>query len=53
MNAKTTVSRHIAAYLFWAVATVGGAVLGSTARADNVTLPEQLIGVTQGFLEFT
>jgi len=23
------------------------------ARADNITLPEQLIGVTQGFLEFT
>jgi flagella basal body P-ring formation protein FlgA len=23
------------------------------ARADNVTLPEQLIGATQGFLEFT
>jgi flagella basal body P-ring formation protein FlgA len=23
------------------------------SRADNVTLPEQLIGVTQGFLEFT
>lgn len=53
MNAKTTVSRHIATYLLWAIATVGGAVLGSAARADNVTLPEQLIGVTQGFLEFT
>ena len=27
--------------------------LGATARADNVTLPDLLIGVTQGFLEFT
>ena len=26
---------------------------GTTARADNVTLPDLLIGVTQGFLEFT
>ena len=26
---------------------------GVTARADNVTLPDLLIGVTQGFLEFT
>lgn len=25
----------------------------ATARADNVTLPDLLIGVTQGFLEFT
>ncbi|AZF43975.1 Flagellar basal-body P-ring formation protein FlgA [Pseudomonas sp. R1-43-08] len=27
--------------------------VGVTARADNVTLPDLLIGVTQGFLEFT
>ena len=27
--------------------------VASISRADNVTLPEQLIGVTQGFLEFT
>jgi flagella basal body P-ring formation protein FlgA len=27
--------------------------LGTTARAENVTLPDLLIGVTQGFLEFT
>lgn len=26
---------------------------GSPARADSVTLPDMLIGVTQGFLEFT
>ncbi len=26
---------------------------GATARGDNVTLPDLLIGVTQGFLEFT
>lgn len=26
---------------------------GQPARADNVTLPDLLIGVTQGFLEFT
>ncbi|QLG94512.1 flagellar basal body P-ring formation protein FlgA [Pseudomonas yamanorum] len=28
-------------------------VTGQPARADNVTLPDLLIGVTQGFLEFT
>ncbi|AZF06881.1 Flagellar basal-body P-ring formation protein FlgA [Pseudomonas sp. R5-89-07] len=27
--------------------------VGVTTRADNVTLPDLLIGVTQGFLEFT
>ena len=27
--------------------------LGATTQADNVTLPDLLIGVTQGFLEFT
>lgn len=30
-----------------------GFAAGETARADNLTLPDLLIGVTQGFLEFT
>ena len=53
MNAKTTVSRHIAAGLLWAFTTFVGVALSTASRAENVTLPEQLIGVTQGFLEFT
>ena len=53
MNAKTTVSRRIATGLFWTLATWGGLLCSGVARAENVTLPEQLIGVTQGFLEFT
>jgi flagella basal body P-ring formation protein FlgA len=53
MNAKTTVSRHLAAGMLWAFATFGGLTLSAAAQAENVTLPEQLIGVTQGFLEFT
>lgn len=33
--------------------TALGMTAGGMARADNVTLPDLLIGVTQGFLEFT
>ncbi|NWC91654.1 MULTISPECIES: flagellar basal body P-ring formation chaperone FlgA [unclassified Pseudomonas] len=57
MNIKTTVSRRLrpprfrrflcASMALFAFAT------GQMARADNVTLPDLLIGVTQGFLEFT
>ncbi|MDQ0741913.1 flagellar basal body P-ring formation chaperone FlgA [Pseudomonas sp. W4I3] len=57
MDIKMTVSRRprrpkyrrllcaAMALLVWGV--------GVAARADNVTLPDLLIGVTQGFLEFT
>ena len=38
---------------FKALAILGLAHLAAVAHAENVTLPEQLIGVTQGFLEFT
>jgi flagellar basal body P-ring formation protein FlgA len=55
MNLKTTVSRRIPRYrrvvCVWLALLALGA--GTTARADNVTLPDLLIGVTQGFLEFT
>src|SRR5471032_179378 len=55
MNLKTTVSRRVPRYrrvvCVWLALLALGA--GTTARADNVTLPDLLIGVTQGFLEFT
>jgi len=51
-----TVSRHFnnATHSFYSV-VVALCLLAATgvARADTVTLPEQLIGATQGFLEFT
>jgi flagella basal body P-ring formation protein FlgA len=51
-----TVSRHFnnVTRRFYSV-VVALCLLAATgvARADNVTLPEQLIGATQGFLEFT
>ncbi|MBD8093213.1 flagellar basal body P-ring formation protein FlgA [Pseudomonas fluorescens] len=55
MNLKTTVSRRIPRYRRLLCVTMALLALGSgtTARADNVTLPDLLIGVTQGFLEFT
>lgn len=56
MNSLMTVSRHFnnATRSFYSV-VVALCLLAATgvARADNVTLPEQLIGATQGFLEFT
>ncbi|MGR3885906.1 flagellar basal body P-ring formation chaperone FlgA [Pseudomonas sp. 1152_12] len=55
MNLKTTVSRHLPRHrrllCVWMALLAFGS--GVTARADNVTLPDLLIGVTQGFLEFT
>ncbi|MCP1508363.1 flagella basal body P-ring formation protein FlgA [Pseudomonas marginalis] len=54
---KTTVSRRTSRPRYrrllcaWMALFAVGA--SATARADNVTLPDLLIGVTQGFLEFT
>ncbi|KRP68435.1 flagellar basal body P-ring formation chaperone FlgA [Pseudomonas paralactis] len=54
MDIKTTVSRRPShRRLLCAVMALLALSLGATARADNVTLPDLLIGVTQGFLEFT
>ncbi|WP_253398212.1 MULTISPECIES: flagellar basal body P-ring formation chaperone FlgA [Pseudomonas] len=57
MDMKTTVSRRTSRPRYrrllcaWMALFAVGA--SATARADNVTLPDLLIGVTQGFLEFT
>lgn len=52
MNEKTPYSRHLIATLYGLFATM--CLLGSERLlADDITAPEQLIGVTQGFLEFT
>ncbi|AKT29810.1 flagellar basal body P-ring formation chaperone FlgA [Pseudomonas syringae pv. actinidiae] len=56
MNAKMTISRHLALETRWLLCAIALLCLSGTvslARAENFTLPEQLIGVTQGFLEFT
>lgn len=56
MNMKTTFFRHVtsrAPNLFCALALLCLSSLASFSRAESFTLPEQLIGVTQGFLEFT
>ncbi|NVZ19700.1 flagellar basal body P-ring formation chaperone FlgA [Pseudomonas costantinii] len=57
MDIKTTVSRRLHLPRYRRLLCVSMALLalglGVTARADNVTLPDLLIGVTQGFLEFT
>ncbi|MGZ0718861.1 flagellar basal body P-ring formation chaperone FlgA [Pseudomonas palleroniana] len=56
MDIKTTVSRHSRPRyrrLLCATMVLLALTAGATARADNVTLPDLLIGVTQGFLEFT
>lgn len=57
MDIKTTVSRRFGhqRYRRLLCATMALLALGlnATTRADNVTLPDVLIGVTQGFLEFT
>ncbi|MBK5478866.1 flagellar basal body P-ring formation protein FlgA [Pseudomonas fluorescens] len=57
MDIKTTVSRRPGFPRYCRLLCVSMALLalslGTTARADNVTLPDLLIGVTQGFLEFT
>jgi flagella basal body P-ring formation protein FlgA len=56
MNAKTTFFRRLTANyrkLLCALSAVCLFNAGSPALADSVTLPDLLIGVTQGFLEFT
>ncbi|KAB0564198.1 flagellar basal body P-ring formation chaperone FlgA [Pseudomonas sp. R11F] len=56
MDIKTTVSRHPRPRyrrLLCATMVLLALTAGATTRADNVTLPDLLIGVTQGFLEFT
>lgn len=56
MNIKTTVSRRLRPQyrrLLCASLAVLALFAGQQTRADDVTLPDLLIGVTQGFLEFT
>ncbi|MBT2373989.1 flagellar basal body P-ring formation chaperone FlgA [Pseudomonas fluorescens] len=56
MNIKPTVSRRPQSPLRrWLCAALAllAFMAGQPAHADNVTLPDLLIGVTQGFLEFT
>jgi len=56
MNIKPTVFRHpqpTHCRLLCVSLALLAFVTGQPARADNVTLPDLLIGVTQGFLEFT
>ncbi|MFY1667382.1 flagellar basal body P-ring formation chaperone FlgA [Pseudomonas sp. Pseu.R1] len=56
MSILTTVSRHLTSasrHLLGGLAVMCLLASATLCRADNVTLPEQLIGVTQGFLEFT
>ncbi|MDI2591454.1 flagellar basal body P-ring formation chaperone FlgA [Pseudomonas sp. N3-W] len=56
MNAQTTFFRHLTSnYRKWLCAVSAACLFtcGSPALADAVTLPDILIGVTQGFLEFT
>src|SRR5207253_3060242 len=56
MNAKTTFFRHLTSTyrkLLCALSALCFFTAGSPAVADPVTLPDLLIGVTQGFLEFT
>ncbi|WP_268801084.1 flagellar basal body P-ring formation chaperone FlgA [Pseudomonas huanghezhanensis] len=56
MKRPTTVFRRLTSMTRSLLCATAALCLLSTANvshADNVTLPEQLIGVTQGFLEFT
>jgi len=53
MNTKTTFSRRLTRHLPGILAVLCLAAPGGRTLADAFTLPEQLIGVTQGFLEFT
>ena len=57
MDIKTTVSRRLRSPQYRRLLCAWTALFalgtGLAARADNVTLPDLLIGVTQGFLEFT
>ena len=56
MNAQTTFFRRLTSPLrrgLCAMSAVCLSFAGSPAVADAVTMPDMLIGVTQGFLEFT
>ncbi|MCK9797576.1 flagella basal body P-ring formation protein FlgA [Pseudomonas chlororaphis] len=56
MNAKTTFFRRLTSNyrkLLCGLSALACFNLGSPAVADSLTLPDVLIGVTQGFLEFT
>ncbi|WP_459748276.1 flagellar basal body P-ring formation chaperone FlgA [Pseudomonas sp. 3A(2025)] len=56
MNDKTTIFRHAALETRHWLGAIVMLCLFCTAtpgRAENFTLPEQLIGVTEGFLEYT
>ncbi|MBA1428158.1 flagellar basal body P-ring formation protein FlgA [Pseudomonas fluorescens] len=57
MDIKTTVSRRACRPKYRRLLCAAVALLvwsaSVTTRADNVTLPDLLIGVTQGFLEYT
>src|ERR1700712_2175640 len=56
MNTQMTVSRRLTSatrQFFRVVAALCLFATAGVSHGDNVTLPEQLIGVTQGFLEFT
>ncbi|QVW22029.1 flagellar basal body P-ring formation protein FlgA [Pseudomonas hormoni] len=56
MNTEPTFFRRLTSpfrRLLWAMSAVCLFNAGSPALADAVTLPDMLIGVTQGFLEFT
>ena len=56
MNAKTTIFRHAALKTRRLLGAIVALVLFCTVtpgKAQNFTLPEQLIGVTEGFLEYT
>ncbi|WPP01276.1 flagellar basal body P-ring formation chaperone FlgA [Pseudomonas sp. HR96] len=55
MNNQTTFSRRqpFASSVLELLAALLLMVSGATAFADEITTPEQLIGATQGFLEFT
>ncbi|WNW11164.1 flagellar basal body P-ring formation chaperone FlgA [Pseudomonas sp. DTU_2021_1001937_2_SI_NGA_ILE_001] len=56
MNAKTTIFRHAALETrkwLGAIALLCLFFVAAPGKADNFTLPEQLIGATQGFLEYS
>ncbi len=53
MNTKTTFFRRLTSHLTSYLAALCLLTPGTRLLADAFTLPEQLIGVTQGFLEFT
>lgn len=53
MNTKTTIFRRVTRLLHGLLAALCLMTPGARTLADAFTLPEQLIGVTQGFLEFT